>query len=88
MPEFFLELFSEEIPARMQADAAQELAKICRGTLADLLPHEERISVGPRRIAFAATIAAETSGGLVEARGPRDSAPAAALAGFRIAKGN
>jgi len=28
MPEFFLELFSEEIPARMQARAAEDLARL------------------------------------------------------------
>ena len=29
MPELFLELFSEEIPARMQARAADDLVRLC-----------------------------------------------------------
>jgi glycyl-tRNA synthetase beta chain len=82
MPEFFLELFSEEIPARMQAGAAEELARICGGVLADLSPTNVKTFFGPRRIAFAATIAADKPGSIFEARGPRDTAPEAALAGF------
>jgi glycyl-tRNA synthetase beta chain len=82
MPEFFIELFSEEIPARMQQAAAAELSKICTTLLAALAPADIRLFYGPRRIALRATIAAEKPGGTVEARGPRDSAPDQALAGF------
>ena len=82
MPEFFLELFSEEIPARMQAAAAAELERICRATLTELSVENAQSFSGPRRIAFAAEIAAEKPGGVIEARGPRDSAPEAALTGF------
>jgi glycyl-tRNA synthetase beta chain len=82
MPEFFLELFSEEIPARMQANAAAELERICRAVLAELSTEAVKTYFGPRRIAFAAGIASEKPGGVIEARGPRDSAPDAALAGF------
>jgi glycyl-tRNA synthetase beta chain len=82
MPEFFLELFSEEIPARMQLSAAIELTKICQETLADLSVEIESYFYGPRRIALAAQVAQEKPGGIFEARGPRDSAPEAALAGF------
>jgi glycyl-tRNA synthetase beta chain len=82
MPEFFLELFSEEIPARMQSGAAAELERICNACLAELSPHAGRSFSGPRRIAFSAQLAAEKPGGVIEARGPRDSAPDAALAGF------
>ncbi|MDE8348265.1 MAG: glycine--tRNA ligase subunit beta [Acidocella sp.] len=82
MAEFFIELFSEEIPARMQTGAAAELARICSTVLADLRPSELRTFYGPRRIALAALVAAEKPGGVIEARGPRESAPAAALAGF------
>ena len=59
MPEFFLELFSEEIPARMQAAAAAELERICRATLTELSVENAQSFSGPRRIAFAAEIAAE-----------------------------
>jgi glycyl-tRNA synthetase beta chain len=82
MPEFFLELFSEEIPARMQAGAAAELERICRATLNELSLANAKTFSGPRRIAFTAEIAAEKPGGVIEARGPRDSAPEAALTGF------
>lgn len=82
MPEFFIELFSEEIPARMQCDAGQELQRVCMGAFAELSPRDVRVFYGPRRIALAATIAGEKPGGVVEARGPRDTAPEAALAGF------
>ena len=82
MPEFFLELFSEEIPARMQRDAAEELRRMTGAVLAELNPQSVRLFYGPRRIALAAEISAAKPGGTVEARGPRDSAPEAALAGF------
>jgi glycyl-tRNA synthetase beta chain len=36
--EFFLELFSEEIPARMQARAADDLARLLTEALAPLSP--------------------------------------------------
>jgi glycyl-tRNA synthetase beta chain len=82
MPEFFLELFSEEIPARMQAAAAEELARICNAVFADLSPANMETFYGPRRIALAAQVATEKPGSVFEARGPRDTAPEAALAGF------
>jgi len=82
MPEFFLELFSEEIPARMQAAAAEELARICNALFADLSPVNVETFYGPRRIALSAHIATEKPGSVFEARGPRDTAPEAALAGF------
>jgi glycyl-tRNA synthetase beta chain len=82
MLEFFLELFSEEIPARMQRDAAAELKKLTAPVFAELQATAIKTSYGPRRIAIRATVAAEKPGSVLEARGPRDSAPAAALAGF------
>jgi glycyl-tRNA synthetase beta chain len=82
MPEFFLELFSEEIPARMQAGAAAELERICQAALGELSIRNVKTYSGPRRIALAAEVAAAKSSGIVEARGPRDTAPAAALTGF------
>ena len=42
MPELFLELFSEEIPARMQARAADDLARLCAEALAPLTPARRR----------------------------------------------
>ena len=83
MPEFFLELFSEEIPARMQAAAAGELARICDDVFKELaVATEAPVFHGPRRLGYAATIAHETPGEVSEARGPRETAPEAALHGF------
>ena len=56
MAEFFLELFSEEIPARMQSRAAADLARLITEELAGLSPADVRTWYGPRRIAIGATI--------------------------------
>ncbi|MEE3502391.1 glycine--tRNA ligase subunit beta [Acidiphilium acidophilum] len=82
MAEFFLELFSEEIPARMQAQAADHLAKIAGQALAPLQPHDIITFHGPRRIALGATMSPETPSGEIELRGPKRGAPAQALEGF------
>ncbi len=82
MAEFFLELFSEEIPAWMQANAAAELQNRLLTQLAALHPHNTRIWHGPRRLAFAAHIDAATAPQTEDSRGPRLSAPDAALDGF------
>jgi glycyl-tRNA synthetase beta chain len=82
MPEFFLELFSEEIPARMQREAGIQLEKICAAALAPLKINIVEIFTGPRRIAIKAICNAQTEGKQTEERGPRDTAPEAALAGF------
>ena len=42
MPELLLELFSEEIPARMQARAAEDLARLVTEALAALAPSAVR----------------------------------------------
>ena len=57
MPELFLELFCEEIPARMQSRAADDLGRLCTEALAALSPAGARTWFGPRRIAFAADVA-------------------------------
>jgi glycyl-tRNA synthetase beta chain len=82
MPEFFLELFSEEIPARMQRDAAAQLEKICTAALQTLGINAVKTFYGPRRIALSAVLASETSAKTIEERGPRETAPEAALKGF------
>ena len=82
MPELFLELFSEEIPARMQARGAEDLARIATESLAELKPSTIRTFHGPRRIAFAATVASEIPAAHTVERGPRSNAPEAAIAGF------
>jgi glycyl-tRNA synthetase beta chain len=82
MPAFFLELFSEEIPARMQARAAEDLTRLLTEALAALSPAAIRTFYGPRRIAFAANVSAGVAAVSTTERGPRANAPEQALAGF------
>ncbi len=82
MPEFFLELFSEEIPARMQARAAEDLARLAAEALAALHPVAMESFCGTRRLALTARIDASVAESRVTERGPRASAPEQALAGF------
>ncbi|HVE23211.1 MAG TPA: glycine--tRNA ligase subunit beta [Acidocella sp.] len=82
MLEFFLELFSEEIPARMQAQAASQLAALVAESLAPLKPAAAQIYYGPRRLALRLHVAAEVPAAQLSERGPRASAPEQALAGF------
>lgn len=86
MAEFFLELFSEEIPARMQAGAAAELQRRCLNALQILKPADARTWFSVRRIAFAATVADMAGSGfadLVERAGPRIGAPAEIVEKFK-----
>jgi glycyl-tRNA synthetase beta chain len=83
MAELLLELLSEEIPARMQARAAEDLKRLLGAELAPLLAgREPRVSYGPRRLALVAEVepAVETPGR--EERGPRIGAPEQAIEGF------
>ena len=82
MPEFFLELFSEEIPARMQAKAADDLARLLGEALAGLQPRHFKTFYGPRRIACAAELHADIPASRSIERGPRSNAPPQAMAGF------
>ena len=82
MPELFLELFSEEIPARMQARAADDLARLVTESLASLTPQNPRTFYGPRRIALATQLTQEVAATSTIERGPRATAPDQALAGF------
>ncbi len=82
MAEFFIELFSEEIPARMQARAADDLARLIGEVLAPLAPSGMRGFYGPRRLALAATLSGEVAETRSVERGPRKTAPEQALAGF------
>ena len=82
MPELLIELFSEEIPARMQARAADDLVRLVGEALAPLTPQDMRGFAGPRRIALVGEVKGEVAGSEVEERGPRLGAPEQALAGF------
>src|SRR4051812_28427969 len=82
MPELLLELFSEEIPARMQSRAEADLARLLTEALGPLEPAGVQTFSGPRRLAVVATVAAERRASSTIERGPRLAAPEAALAGF------
>ncbi len=85
MPDLLLELFSEEIPARMQARAAEDLARLMGKGLAEAgLAHGAlRAFATPRRLTLAASDLAEgTEAVREEIKGPRTDAPDKALEGF------
>ena len=85
MPQLLLELFSEEIPARMQAQAARDLERMFRERLADqgLLPEALTSFAGPRRLTLVAEGLPAAQGDRSEERkGPRVGAPDAAVEGF------
>jgi len=85
MPQFLLELFSEEIPARMQEAATADLARLARDGLAQagLAFDEPRAFAGPRRLALVVEgLPVAQADRVEEKKGPRVGAPDAALAGF------
>jgi glycyl-tRNA synthetase beta chain len=85
MPDLLLELFSEEIPARMQAKAAEDLKKLVTERLVDagLVYEAVRAFVTPRRLALAVEgVPARQPDLKEEKRGPRVGAPAPAIQGF------
>jgi glycyl-tRNA synthetase beta chain len=85
MPELLLELFTEEIPARMQARAAEDLAALARERLqaAGLVPARVEAQVTPRRLVLVAEgLPAAQPDISEERRGPRVGAPANAIEGF------
>ena len=85
MPQLLLELFSEEIPARMQAQAARDLERMARDKLAaeGLLPEALTAFAGPRRLTLVAEgLAAAQPERHEERKGPRVGAPEQAIEGF------
>ncbi len=82
MPELLLELFGEEIPARMQAGGAAELARLVGEALSPLAPTAVAIFAGPRRLALAASLNPAVPAVASTERGPRAGAPEQALSGF------
>ena len=85
MPDMLLELFSEEIPARMQAQAAKDLERLTVGALTErgFLFEGIKAFAGPRRLTLAITgLPPEQKDVREELKGPRTDAPQAALDGF------
>ena len=90
MPDLLLELFSEEIPARMQAKAADDLRRMVTDRLvAEGLVYEgAKAFATPRRLALTVHgIPVRQSDLKEERRGPRVGGPDAAIAGFLKATG-
>ena len=90
MPDLLLELFSEEIPARMQARAASDLKKLVTDGLveAGLTYGSAGVFSTPRRLVLTLEgLTAESPMLREERKGPRADAPAAAIDGFLRATG-
>jgi glycyl-tRNA synthetase beta chain len=85
MPDLFLELFSEEIPARMQPRAMEDLKKLVTDKLVDagLVYEGAKAFATPRRLALSVVgLPAKQPDIKEEKKGPRVGAPEAAVAGF------
>ncbi len=85
MPDLLLELFSEEIPARMQAQAAADLKRLVTDALVERgLTYEGALGFAtPRRLALhVAGLPARQPDTREERKGPRVGAPEGAIQGF------
>jgi glycyl-tRNA synthetase beta chain len=85
MPELLIELFSEEIPARMQAKAAEDLrALITNGLVEAGLTYEgAQAHATPRRLVLSIEgLNAKAADTREERKGPRTDAPKPAIDGF------
>ncbi len=90
MPDLLIELLSEEIPARMQARAAEDLKRLVTQGLVDagLTYAGARAFATPRRLAL--TVQGLTPASATkreERKGPREGAPDAAVEGFARSAG-
>ncbi len=85
MPQLLLELFSEEIPARMQAQAARDLERMVRDGLsaAGLISEGMKAFAGPRRLALVIEgLPVAQADRDEEVKGPRVGSPDQAIDGF------
>jgi glycyl-tRNA synthetase beta chain len=85
MPDLLIELFSEEIPARMQGKAAEDLRRLVTDGLveAGLTYGDAQGFATPRRLALAVHgLSAESPTTREERRGPKVGAPDKAVEGF------
>ncbi|MCB1494864.1 MAG: glycine--tRNA ligase subunit beta [Bauldia sp.] len=90
MPDLLLELFSEEIPARMQRKAAEDLRKLVTDALveAGLVYEGAKAFATPRRLALTVHgVPARSPDTREERKGPRVGAPEKAIEGFLRAAG-
>ena len=85
MPDLLIELLSEEIPARMQSRAAEDLARLMVGGLEahGLTVGEVHAFATPRRLVLSiADLPAQSPAVNEERKGPRVGAPDKAIQGF------
>jgi glycyl-tRNA synthetase beta chain len=85
MPQLLIELFSEEIPARMQTQAAKDFERMARERLAEagLLPEAVKAFAGPRRLTLVAEgLPVAQKERHEELKGPRVGSPPQAMDGF------
>jgi glycyl-tRNA synthetase beta chain len=85
MADLLIELFSEEIPARMQGAAAKDLDRIVSGALAEkgLKAEGSKALAGSRRLALSLTgLPVKQPDVHEERKGPRVGAPEKAIEGF------
>ncbi|MFC4175343.1 glycine--tRNA ligase subunit beta [Microvirga sp. GCM10011540] len=85
MPDLLLELFSEEIPARMQRRAAEDLKKLVTDALVErgFVYEGAKAFATPRRLALhVAGLPVKGQDVREERKGPRVGAPEAAVQGF------
>ncbi len=85
MPDLLLELFSEEIPARMQRRASDDLRRLVTDALveAGFVYEGAKAFVTPRRLALTVSgVPAHSPDSREERKGPRVDAPEQAIAGF------
>ncbi len=90
MPDLLLEFFSEEIPARMQAKAAEDLRKLVTDKLvaAGLTYDGAKAFATPRRLALTVQgVPVRQPDVKDERKGPKVGAPEQAIAGFLRAAG-
>ncbi|MEM6636583.1 MAG: glycine--tRNA ligase subunit beta [Pseudomonadota bacterium] len=90
MPDLLIELFSEEIPARMQARAASDLKKRVTDGISDagLTYASAGAFATPRRLTLSVEqVIAQSPRVIEERKGPRVDAPDQALQGFLRATG-
>src|SRR3954470_1074983 len=85
MADFLLELRSEEIPARMQAKARNDLSRLfaeCTSAVGLATGAIDTHSTPRRLVLIARDVADATEASREELKGPRSSAPPQALEGF------
>ena len=89
MAELLFEILSEEIPARMQVRAGQDLSKAITAGLekSGLKVEAARVFTGPRRLTYVADVPLRSPDISEERKGPRVGSPERALEGFMKAAG-